>query len=918
MPTIRIDNKPYQVKEGQNLLHAALSQGLDIPYFCWHPSLGSVGACRQCAVIQYKDDKDTQGRIVMSCMTPATEGACFSINHPEAKAFRAGIVELLMTNHPHDCPVCDEGGECHLQDMTVMTGHNYRRYRFKKRTFTNQYLGPFINHEMNRCITCYRCVRFYRDHAGGTDLNAFASSNRVYFGRHEDGVLENEFSGNLVEVCPTGVFTDKTYKQHYTRKWDLQTAPSVCQSCGLGCNIISGERYGSLRRVANRYHHEVNGYFICDRGRFGYEYVNSKERLLKPLARANKKDEKAQEVSREAALEKIKSLFTNPNKGVIGIGSPRASLESNYALRTMVGAQNFYNGMSTQEAKLTSQILHILQNGPARTPTIHDVEVSDCAVVLGEDLTNTGARLALALRQSVRQKPVEEAIKTGIPQWNDAAIRNAIQQSKGPLFQATTSENKLDDVTTESFHGTPEELAILGFAVAHELNPKAPKAEGATDKIQQLAKRMAEALKNAKRPVIISGTSLNHQGIIEAAANIAWALCQQDKKAGLCYVVPEANSMGLTYLSGKTLDEAFKLASDGKVQGAIILENDLYRRAHPVEVTKFFETLQTVVALDHLMNPTVTAADVALPVTNFAEGAGTLISNEGRAQRYYRVYAPKEPIQESWRWLRDNMKAIGLGQKASWENLDQISDVMCADIASLHLIPGDMPRADYRVNDQKIARETLAYSGRTAMNANISVHEPKPPVDPDSPMTHTMEGFTGIRPAELTSFYWRPGWNSVQSLNKFQAEVGGPTLGGDGDAGVRLIEPKIQNMNFQYYAAQSGSVSSSGTHGKIGAKGECLVVPMHHIFGSEELSAHSPPLAKRMPAPYLAINSEDVKNLKIEESNKMVKLTLDGKKYRLPVKVMSGLPRGVVGFPVGFPDSCWVNLPTMGQLDQEM
>ena len=191
-------------------------------------------------------------------------------------------------NHPHDCPVCDEGGECHLQDMTVMTGHDYRRYRFTKRTHRNQDLGPFVNHEMNRCIQCYRCVRFYRDYAGGGDFNVFGSHNHVYFGRHDDGALESEFSGNLVEVCPTGVFTDKTLKQHYTRKWDLQTAPSVCVHCGLGCNTIPGERYGTLRRIRNRYNGEVNGYFLCDRGRYGYEFVNSAARLRQPLARSSR------------------------------------------------------------------------------------------------------------------------------------------------------------------------------------------------------------------------------------------------------------------------------------------------------------------------------------------------------------------------------------------------------------------------------------------------------------------------------------------------------------------------------------------------------------------------------------------------------------------------------------------------------
>ena len=167
--TLTIDGRQYAVDaEGKNLLHVCLSLGFNLPYFCWHPALHSVGACRQCAVKLFKDEADTQGRIVMSCMTPVADGMRVSVEDPEARAFRGSVTEWLMVNHPHDCPVCDEGGECHLQDMTVMTGHTYRRYRFTKRTHRNQDLGPFVNHEMNRCIACYRCVRFYRDYAGGT------------------------------------------------------------------------------------------------------------------------------------------------------------------------------------------------------------------------------------------------------------------------------------------------------------------------------------------------------------------------------------------------------------------------------------------------------------------------------------------------------------------------------------------------------------------------------------------------------------------------------------------------------------------------------------------------------------------------------------------------------------------------------
>src|SRR3954466_9039698 len=371
MPTIYIDRVPYEVKNGKNLLEACLSLGFDLPYFCWHPALGSVGACRQCAVKVYKDENDTKGRLIMSCMEPVTDKQHISIDDPEAREFREHIIEWLMTNHPHDCAICDEGGSCHLQDMTVMTGHNYRRFNYKKRTYKNQYLGPFVNHEMNRCIQCYRCVRFYKDYAGGDDLNVFAAHDHVYFGRESDGILENEFSGNLAEVCPTGVFTDKTLKEHYTRKWDLTMAPSVCQHCSVGCNTIAGERYGEVRCVVNRYNGEVNGYFLCDRGRYGYAFVNSENRIKQPILR-NRVNEAANESElMDFLTESI--LFEN----LIGIGSPRASAESNFALRQLVGADNFYQGISENEAYLTRRVVNLLQTGVAHVVSLKDIEQAD-------------------------------------------------------------------------------------------------------------------------------------------------------------------------------------------------------------------------------------------------------------------------------------------------------------------------------------------------------------------------------------------------------------------------------------------------------------------------------------------------------------------------------------------------------------
>ncbi|MFC6980467.1 2Fe-2S iron-sulfur cluster-binding protein [Microbulbifer taiwanensis] len=355
MPTITIDGEQYQVDDDQNLLSACLAQGINLPYFCWHPAMGSVGACRQCAVVEYRDAEDQRGRLVMGCMTPVRDGGIYSVNAENAREFRGGIIEDLMTNHPHDCPVCEEGGECHLQDMTEMTGHTNRRYRGSKRTHRNQYLGPFINHEMNRCIACYRCTRFYRDYAGGDDLQPLGRNNQVYFGRQRDGMLENGFSGNLVEVCPTGVFTDKTFSEHFVRKWDLQSAPSICEHCAVGCNTAPGAREAGngqdalLRRVVNLYNRDINGYFLCDRGRFGYDYVNSDARIKKVLAArgdemigstAGAGDRVHGEVHPREGVQKFAEILAAVQRGqrrLIGIGSTRSSLENNFALRQLVG-----------------------------------------------------------------------------------------------------------------------------------------------------------------------------------------------------------------------------------------------------------------------------------------------------------------------------------------------------------------------------------------------------------------------------------------------------------------------------------------------------------------------------------------------------------------------------------------------------
>jgi NADH-quinone oxidoreductase subunit G len=887
--TIFIDNEPRQANPKQNLLHACLSLGYDLPYFCWHPALGSVGACRQCAVKQFRNEQDTAGKLVMACMTPAAEGTRISIIDPEAAAFRAAVIQGLMQNHPHDCPVCDEGGECHLQDMTVMSGHRSRVYSFEKRTFRNQYLGPLVNHEMNRCIQCQRCVRFYREYAGGHDLNAFHLRDSIYYGRSEDGVLESEFSGNLVEICPTGVFTDATLKQHYTRKWDLQMAPSICVHCGLGCNITAGERYGSLRRTVNRYNHQVNGYFLCDRGRFGYEFVESSQRIRFPLLNGKA-------ATKREALERFGAILREGN--AIGVGSPRASLEANFALRTLVGPDRFFAGIPDEDLQLLSAMLRVLREGPARSASLDEVEHSDAVFVLGEDVTNVAPVMALRLRQSVRQAPMRIAADLHIPEWLDQAVRGAVQDAKGPLIIASPYTTKLDDIATATYRAAPDDLARLGFAVAHAIDASAPEVAGFSPELETMIAAVSAALLGAHRPLIVSGTSCHNPSVIAAAAQIAWALRKIGRPANLSFTTPECNSFGLSLMDPRPFSEAFQWIQSEPTSTAIVLENDLFRRAPARVMTALLRGVRHLVVLDHLVNATIEAAELVLPAGTFAESDGTLVNSEGRAQRFFQVSDPTD-VQESWRWLREGSQAAGFNKEAQWQSLDDLITAMAAELSAFGAIPMVAPSHSAA---GKIAREPNRYSGRTATLANISVHEPKPPDDPDSALAFSMESGPGTVPSSLIPFFWAPGWNSIQAVNKFQSEVGGPLRGGD--PGVRLIEPS-QESDWQYVAAIPSAFKAR--------HGEWLLVPIFHIFGSEELSRHAQGIAQVISRPYLALNPTEA-SLLGAKSGEQIKVSVDGSQFELEVMLRADLPRGVAGLPAGFPPLEGVMMPAFCKL----
>ena len=536
-----------------------------------------------------------------------------------------------------------------------------------------------------------------------------------------------------------------------------------------------------------------------------------------------------------------------------------------------------------------------LQNGPLPVPTLREVELHDAVFILGEDLTQTAARLALALRQTVKGKATEIAASMKIQDWHMAAVQNVAQDALHPLFIASVTATRLDDIAEACVHAAPADLARIGFAVAHAIDPSAPAVNGLDADVGELVALIAEALLEAKRPLIVSGASLGEKSLIEAAANIASALRNREKNASISLVVPEANSMGMALLlgenaAGKSVDAALHALTSGQADAVIVLENDLYRRADAAQVDAALTAAQVVIVADHQHTATSEKAHLLLPVASFAEGDGTLVSFEGRAQRFFQVFEPSYYdanilIREGWRWLHALHSTLQ-GKPLDWTQLDAVTAAVAASNSVLARIGEAAPNATFRIKGLKLAREPHRYSGRTAMRANISVHEPRQPQDQDSAFAFSMEGYSGSKEdRQQIPFAWSPGWNSPQAWNKFQDEVGGHLRAGD--PGVRLLQ--ASGVVLPWFSAPAAFNPAPGT---------LQAVALHHLFGSEETSAGAAPLQERIPAPYALLAKAEAQRLGVNDGA-LLSLTVAGQTLHLPLQITEELAIGVVGLPVG-------------------
>jgi NADH-quinone oxidoreductase subunit G len=520
--------------------------------------------------------------------------------------------------------------------MTVSGGHGIRRYLGMKRTYEDQYLGPLVQHEMNRCIHCYRCSRFYQEFTGYRDLGVMQIGSRTFFGRYQDGTLESPFAGNLSDICPTGVYTDKP-SRFFGRRWDYQRSPSLCINCSLGCHTVASGRYREVVRQEARYSEAVNGYFICDRGRYGFFYTSNEDRPRQALV--DGKEVPYEQAIREAREKLGELIKSNGPDAVACVSSERSSLETQAMLERVCqtkgwhGPSYFVDRSMAQKLKSASSRL---ESGLA--VSLRELESADFILVVGADPINEAPMLALAMRQAQRSggkiavidpRPVTLPFK-----FNHLPVTpDEVNLCASLLVKAAVDLEAATDL---------EQSGI-------EFYQAIPPLETVSSSLRDQISKMAQELKESKRPIIVCGTETVGQTTPALAADHALLLQATNRQAGLFYLLPGANSFSASLLAGEDgfFLETLEGIENGTIKGLILVESNPLLHFHDRQRMELaLEKLELLVVLDYVNSRTQQGAHVFLPTSTLYEAGGIFINQEGRLQAAGRAHLSGTPIAQ--------------------------------------------------------------------------------------------------------------------------------------------------------------------------------------------------------------------------------------------------------------------------------
>ena len=634
------------------VIQAAQQSGTYIPHFCYHKKLSIAANCRMCLV-----DVEKAPKPMPACATPVTQGMIVRTKSEKAIKAQKSVMEFLLINHPLDCPVCDQGGECQLQDLAVGYGAGASRYEEEKRVVFHKEVGPLISmEEMSRCIQCTRCVRFGQEVAGVMELGMVNRGEHSEIATFVGQSVDSELSGNMIDLCPVGALTSKPFR-YSARTWELSRRKSVSPHDSTGANLIVQVKNGKVLRVVPLENEEVNECWIADRDRFSYEALNSEARLTKPML---KQGGQWREVDWTTALEYVaqglKCISKEQGASTIGaLATEHSTVEELYLLTQLLrglGSDNVDTRL--RQSDFTTGVGARWLGFP-----IAELSTLDRALVIGSFLRKDHPLFASRLRQATKHGAQISAIGGVSDDW------------LMPVAQRLT-------VAPSAWVQT---LADVAAAVAAEKGVSAPVAGNATD----AAKAVAVSLLSGQRGAVLLGNAaLQHPQASSLQALGQWIAEQTGAKLG--FLGESANSVGAQLVGAQPqqggLNAAQMLAGKG-LKGIVLLGVEPeFDAANPAAAMAAVQGAEMVVSLSSFKTSAMDYADAILPIAAFSETSGTLVNAEGRVQSFHGSVKPQGDSRPAWKVLRVLGTMLGLPGFA-FETSEEVKAVALGDLAAL-------------------------------------------------------------------------------------------------------------------------------------------------------------------------------------------------------------------------------------------
>jgi NADH-quinone oxidoreductase subunit G len=627
---IEIDGKQIDVAEGGTVMDAADALGIYIPRFCYHRKLSVAANCRMCLV-----DVEKAGKPLPACATPVTDGMKVATKSDKAINAQKGVMEFLLINHPLDCPICDQGGECQLQDLAVGYGGSSSRYTEIKRVVVNKNLGSLIATDMTRCIHCTRCVRFGQEIGGVMELGQAARGEHSEIMPFISQTVDSELSGNMIDLCPVGALTSKPFR-YTARTWELSRRVSISPHDGLGANLSVHTMQERVMRVLPRDNEAVNECWLADRDRFSYEALNSEQRLTTPMI---KQDGVWRTADWQTALEYVahglSDIKTTYGADAIGLlATPHSTLEELYLLQKL--ARGLGSGNVDHRLRQSDFSADAAQCGaPWLGQSVESLAQSDALLVIGSTLRKDHPLLAHRLRQAVKHGAKLHLLN---PVDDDLLCRVAHKAIVAPSAMV----NALAQVLKAAAQEKPIELGVAYRDALVNVTPNAA------------AQAMAQSLAAGQRISIVLGNMAQHHPQAATLHSLALELARVlDARIG--FLGEAANSVGAyvagAWPQGAGMNAAQMLASPRQAYVLLNVEAEL-DSYDAQQALSAMMSAQMVVALTAFKHLAADYADVMLPIAPFTETSGTFINTEGRVQSFNAVVKPRGETRPAWKVLR--------------------------------------------------------------------------------------------------------------------------------------------------------------------------------------------------------------------------------------------------------------------------